>query len=194
MGKTIGSTAAGATAGAQIGTFFGGPAGTAAGAVIGGTAGFIAGGISDLAGWTAAGKERDFYQAEIDTLGQSMEDLVGLGNMQRGIQLEKFEEQKDQLAFSGQMSMQDILDSYNELNQQTVSFSGAAAEQRKNALMKVRATQRFGTENLITGLGENLMGIDEVMGGREADLRVAIADATRRRDKAHSESTMNPFD
>ena len=191
MGKAIGSAAAGATAGTQIGAFFGQPV---IGGAVGGVAGFVAGGISDLAGWTAASQEKDYYQSEIDTLGQSMEDLVGIGSMQRGIEIEKFEEQKDQLAFGGQMSMQDILDSYDELNRQTVTGSGAAEEQRKNALMKVRATQRFGTENLITGLGENLMGIDEVMGGREADLRVAIADATRRRNKAAAEATPNPFD
>jgi hypothetical protein len=187
----ISSATAGATAGLQIGAYFGNPV---AGAAIGGAAGFISGGISDLAGYTAASQEEDYYQSEIDTLGQSMEDLVGIGSMQRGIQLEKFEEQKEQLAFGGQMSMQDILDSYDELNKQTVGFSGAAADQRKNALKKVRAEQRFGTQNLITGLGENLMGIDEYIGGQEGDLRVAIADATRRRNKAHSESTMNPFD
>ena len=190
---TLKGAAGGAATGATIGTAFG-PAGTVAGAAIGGVVGGIGGLLGDITGGTAAGQEYDYLTTELDTLNQSLADLTGLGTMKRGIELEKFDEQRERLAFGGQTSIKDILESYNRATQQTGLQSGVVAEQRKRAITQVRAEQDFGMQNLITTLGDTLMSADEWQGGREASIKETIADVERRKKKAHSESTWNPFD
>ena len=192
---TISGAGSGAAAGAAIGTAFGGPAGTVVGAGIGAVVGGVSGFVSDLAGWSAAGQEEDYLGSELDTLNQSLSDLTGLGTIRRGIELEKFEEKKEQLAFGTQMSLGDVLESYNRATQQTgLAQSGAVADQRKRAITQVRAEQDFGMQNLITTLGGTLMAADEWQGGREASIKETIADVERRKKKAKSESTWWPFD
>ena len=194
-GGTISGAGSGAAAGAAIGTAFGGPAGTVVGAGVGAVVGGVSGFVSDLAGWSAAGEEASYLGSELDTLNQSLDDLTGLGTIRRGIELEKFEEKKTQLAFGTQTSLQDVLESYNRATQQTgLAQSGAVADQRKRAITQVKAEQDFGMKNLITTLGDTLMSADDWQGGREASIRETIADVERRKKKAHSESTMNPFD
>ena len=193
-GGTISGAASGATAGAAIGRIVPG-VGTTIGAGVGAIVGGVSGFVSDLAGWSAAGQEEDYLGSELDTLNQSLDDLTGLGTIRRGIELEKFDEQRDQLAFGTQMSLGDILESYNRATQQTgLAQSGAVADQRKRAITQVKAEQDFGMKNLITTLGDTLMSADEWQGGREASIRETIADVERRKKKAKSESTMNPFD
>ena len=192
-GGTISGAASGATAGAAIGSIVPG-VGTTIGAGVGAVVGGVSGFVSDLAGWSAAGQEADYLGSELDTLNQSIADLTGLGTIRRGIELEKFEEQREQLASGSQMSLQDILESYNRATQQTGLQSGAVAEQCKRAITQVRAEQDFGMQNLITTLGDTLMSADEWQGGREASIKETIADTERRRKKAKSESTWNPFD
>jgi len=191
---TISGAGTGATAGAAIGTMIAPGVGTTIGAGVGAIAGGISGFVSDLSGWSAAGQEADYLGSELDTLNQSIADLTGLGTIRRGIELEKFEEQREQLASGSQMSLQDILESYNRATQQTGLQSGAVAEQRKRAITQVRAEQDFGMQNLITTLGGTLMAADEWQGGREASIKETIADVERRRKKAESESTPWPFD
>jgi len=192
---TISGAGSGATAGAAIGTMIAPGVGTTIGAGVGAVVGGVSGFVSDLAGWSAAGQEEDYLGSELDTLNQSLSDLTGLGTIRRGIELEKFEEQKEQLAFGTQMSLQDVLESYNRATQQTgLAQSGAVADQRKRAITQVKAEQDFGMKNLITTLGDTLMSADEWQGGREASIRETIADVERRKKKAKSESTMNPFD
>ena len=165
--------------------------GAGVGAIVGGVSGFV----SDLAGWSAAADEEAYLGSELDTLNQSLDDLTGLGTIRRGIELEKFDEQKEQLAFGTQMSLQDVLESYNRATQQTgLAQSGAVADQRKRAITQVKAEQDFGMKNLITTLGDTLMSADEWQGGREASIKETIADVERRKKKAKSESTWNPFD
>tara|TARA_R100001244_G_scaffold67805_1_gene55549 strand:+ start:109 stop:696 length:588 start_codon:yes stop_codon:yes gene_type:complete len=193
-GSTLSGAGAGAAAGAAIGTAFG-PGGTAIGAGVGAVVGGVSGFVSDVAGWSAAGDEESYLGSELDTLNQSLDDLTGLGTIRRGIELEKFEEQKEQLAFGTQTSLQDILESYNRATQQTgLAQSGAVADQRKRAITQVKAEQDFGMESLIGSLGSSLMSADEWQGGREASIRETIADVERRKKKAHSESTPWPFD
>ena len=163
------------------------PGGTISGAASGATAGAAIGSIVPGVGTTIGA-------GELDTLNQSIADLTGLGTIRRGIELEKFEEQREQLASGSQMSLQDILESYNRATQQTGLQSGAVAEQRKRAITQVRAEQDFGMQNLITTLGGTLMAADEWQGGREASIKETIADVERRRKKAESESTPWPFD
>jgi len=194
-GGTISGAGSGATAGAAIGTMIAPGVGTTIGAGVGAVVGGVSGFVSDLAGWSAAGQEEAYLGSELDTLNQSLSDLTGLGTIRRGIELEKFEEQKEQLAFGTQMSLQDVLESYNRATQQTgLAQSGAVADQRKRAITQVRAEQDFGMQNLITTLGDTLMSADEWQGGREASIRETIADVERRKKKAKSESTWNPFD
>ena len=194
-GGTISGAASGATAGAAIGTMIAPGVGTTIGAGVGAVVGGVSGFVSDLAGWSAAGQEEDYLGSELDTLNQSLDDLTGLGTIRRGIELEKFDEQKEQLAFGTQMSLQDVLESYNRATQQTgLAQSGAVADQRKRAITQVKAEQDFGMQNLITTLGDTLMSADEWQGGREASIRETIADVERRKKKAHSESTPWPFD
>ena len=121
---TVKGAASGAATGATIGAV-GGPAGVAAGALIGGVVGGIGGLFSDISGGAAAGQEYDYLTTEVDTLNQSLADLTGLGTMKRGIELEKFEEQRERLAFGGQTSIKDILESYNRARGQTGLRSGA---------------------------------------------------------------------
>ena len=193
-GGTISGAASGATAGAAIGSVVPG-VGTVIGAGVGAVVGGVSGFVSDLAGWSAAGDEEAYLGSELDTLNQSLDDLTGLGTIRRGIELEKFDEQKDQLAFGTQMSLGDILESYNRATQQTgLAQSGAVADQRKRAITQVKAEQDFGMKNLITTLGDTLMSADEWQGGREASIKETIADVERRKKKAHSESTPWPFD
>jgi hypothetical protein len=192
---TISGAGSGAAAGAAIGTAFGGPAGTVVGAGIGAVVGGVSGFVSDLAGWSAASDEASYLGSELDTLNQSLDDLTGLGTIRRGIELEKFEEKKDQLAFGTQLSIQDILDSYNRATQQTgLVDSGVVADQRKRAITQVKAEQEFGMINLISTLGDTLMAADDWQGGREASIKETIADVERRKKKAESESTWWPFD
>ncbi len=192
---TISGAGSGATAGAAIGTMIAPGVGTTIGAGVGAIVGGVSGFVSDLAGWSAAADEEAYLGSELDTLNQSLADLTGLGTIRRGIELEKFEEQKEQLAFGTQMSLQDVLESYNRATQQTgLAQSGAVADQRKRAITQVRAEQDFGMQNLITTLGDTLMSADEWQGGREASIKETIADTERRKKKAKSESTMNPFD
>jgi len=191
-GGTISGATSGAATGATIGTAFGQPAiGAAVGGVVGGVGGFI----SDLAGWGAAADEEAYLGSELDTLNQSLADLTGLGTARRGIELEKFEEKKKQLAFGTQLSLHDVLESYQKAVGQTgLADSGAVADQRKRAITQVKAEQDFGMINLITTLGDTLMAADEWQGGREASLRETIAETERRKKKAHAESTPWPFD
>ena len=194
-GATIPGAASGATAGAAIGTMIAPGVGTTIGAGVGAVVGGVSGFISDLAGWGAAGEEESYLGSELDTLNQSLDDLTGLGTIRRGIELEKFEEQREQLAFGTQMSLGDVLESYNRATQQTgLAQSGAVADQRKRAITQVKAEQEFGMQSLITTLGDTLMSADEWQGGREASIRETIADVERRKKKAKSESTWNPFD
>ena len=194
-GGTISGAASGATAGAAIGTMIAPGVGTTIGAGVGAIAGGVSGFVSDLAGWSAAGQEESYLGSELDTLNQSLADLTGLGTIRRGIELEKFEEQKEQLAFGTQMSLGDILESYNRATQQTgLAQSGAVADQRKRAITQVKAEHDFGMKNLITTLGDTLMSADEWQGGREASIKETIADTERRKLKAHAESTPWPFD
>jgi len=191
---TLKGAAGGAATGATIGTAFG-PAGTVAGAAIGGVVGGIGGLLGDITGGTAAGQEYDYLTTELDTLNQSLADLTGLGTMKRGIELEKFDEQRERLAFGGQTSMKDILESYNRARGQTGLRSGAVEQQREEGISQVRAEHAFGMQNLQTALGDTLLAADEWQGGREAAIKETIADVERRRTKAKSESTWwNPFD
>ena len=194
-GGTISGAASGAATGATIGTAFGNPA---AGAFIGGVVGGIGGFISDVSGGTAAGQEYDYLGSELDTLNQSLDDLTGLGTIRRGIEIEKFEEQREQLAFGGQMSLGDIFESYQRAVSQRDFANldtGYVADQRKKAITQVKAEQDFGMQNLISTLGDTLMSADEWQGGREASIKETIADTERRRKKAKAESTWwNPFD
>ena len=191
---TLKGAAGGAATGATIGTAFG-PAGTVAGAAIGGVVGGIGGLLGDITGGTAAGQEDDYLTTELDTLNQSLADLTGLGTMKRGIELEKFDEQRERLAFGGQTSMKDILESYNRARGQTGLRSGAVEQQREEGVSQVRAEHAFGMQNLQTALGDTLLAADEWQGGREAAIKETIADVERRRTKAKSESTwLDPFD
>jgi|10_taG_2_1085330.scaffolds.fasta_scaffold09080_2 hypothetical protein len=191
---TLKGAAGGAATGATIGTAFG-PAGTVAGAAIGGVVGGIGGLLGDITGGTAAGQEYDYLTTELDTLNQSLADLTGLGTMKRGIELEKFDEQRERLAFGGQTSMKDILESYNRARGQTGLRSGAVEQQREEGISQVRAEHAFGMQNLQTALGDTLLAADEWQGGREAAIKETIADVERRRTKAKSESTwLDPFD
>ena len=193
-GSTISGAASGAATGATIGTAFGQPA---IGAVVGGAVGGVGGFISDLAGWGAAAEEESYLGSELDTLNQSLSDLTGLGTIRRGIELEKFEEQKKQLAFGTQMSLGNVLESYNKaVGQQNFANvdTGYVADQRKRAITQVKAEQDFGMINLISTLGDTLMAADEWQGGREASIKETIADVERRKKKAHAESTPWPFD
>ena len=191
---TLKGAAGGAATGATIGTAFG-PAGTVAGAAIGGVVGGIGGLLGDITGGTAAGQEYDYLTTELDTLNQSLADLTGLGTMKRGIELEKFDEQRERLAFGGQTSMKDILESYNRARGQTGLRSGAVEQQREEGISQVRAEHAFGIQNLQTALGDTLLAADEWQGGREAAIKETIADVERRRTKAKSESTwLDPFD
>jgi len=191
---TLKGAAGGAATGATIGTAFG-PAGTVAGAAIGGVVGGIGGLLGDITGGTAAGQEYDYLTTELDTLNQSLADLTGLGTMKRGIELEKFDEQRERLAFGGQTSMKDILESYNRARGQTGLRSGAIEQKSKEGISQVRAEHAFGMQNLQTALGDTLLAADEWQGGREAAIKETIADVERRRTKAKSESTWwNPFD
>ena len=196
-GGTISGAGSGAAAGAAIGTAFGGPAGTVVGAGVGAVVGGVSGFVSDLAGWSAAADEEAYLGSELDTLNQSLSDLTGLGTIRRGIELEKFEEQKEQLAFGTQMSLGDVLESYNRaVSQQNFANvdTGYVADQRKKAITQVKAEQDFGMQNLISTLGDTLMSADEWQGGREASIKETIADVKRRKLKAHAESTPWPFD
>ena len=191
---TLKGAAGGAATGATIGAV-GGPAGVAAGALIGGVVGGIGGLFSDITGGAAAGQEYDYLTTEVDTLNQSLADLTGLGTMKRGIELEKFEEQRERLASGGQTSIKDILESYNRARGQTGLHSGAIEQQREEGISQVRAEHAFGMQNLQTALGDTLLAADEWQGGREASIKETIADVERRRTKAKAESTWwNPFD
>ena len=196
-GGTISGAGSGATAGAAIGTMIAPGVGTTIGAGVGAVVGGVSGFVSDLAGWSAAGQEEDYLGSELDTLNQSLSDLTGLGTIRRGIELEKFEEQREQIAFGTQMSLGDVLESYNRaVSQQNFANvdTGYVADQRKKAITQVKAEHDFGMQNLISTLGDTLMSADEWQGGREASIRETIADVERRKKKAKSESTMNPFD
>ena len=191
---TVKGAASGAATGATIGAV-GGPAGVAAGALIGGVVGGIGGLFSDISGGAAAGQEYDYLTTEVDTLNQSLADLTGLGTMKRGIELEKFEEQRERLAFGGQTSIKDILESINRARGQTGLRSGAIEQQREEGISQVRAEHAFGMQNLQTALGDTLLAADEWQGGREASIKETIADVERKRTKAKAESTWwNPFD
>ena len=191
---TLKGSASGASTGATIGAAVGAP-GIAVGAIAGGVIGGIGGLFSDITGGTAAGQEYDYLTTEVDTLNQSLDDLTGLGTMKRGIELEKFEEQREQLAFGGQTSIKDILESYNRARGQTGLHSGAIEQQREEGVSQVRAEHAFGMQNLQTALGDTLLAADEWQGGREASIKETIADVERRRTKAKAESTWwNPFD
>ena len=192
---TISGAGSGATAGAAIGTMIAPGVGTTIGAGVGAVVGGVSGFVSDLAGWSAAGQEEAYLGSELDTLNQSLADLTGLGTIRRGIELEKFDEQKKQLAFGTQLSLEDVLESYQKAVGQTgLVDSGAVADQRKRAITQVKAEQDFGMINLISTLGDTLMAADEWQGGREASIKETIADVERRKKKAHSESTWWPFD
>ena len=194
---TISGAGSGATAGAAIGTMIAPGVGTTIGAGVGAVVGGVSGFVSDLAGWSAAGQEESYLGSELDTLNQSLADLTGLGTIRRGIELEKFEEQREQLAFGTQMSLGDVLESYNRaVSQQNFANvdTGYVADQRKKAITQVKAEQEFGMQNLISTLGDTLMSADEWQGGREASIKETIADVERRRKKAESESTPWPFD
>lgn len=191
---TLKGIASGASTGATIGAAGGAP-GIAVGAIAGGVIGGIGGLFSDISGGAAAGQEYDYLTTEVDTLNQSLADLTGLGTMKRGIELEKFEEQREQLAFGGQTSIKDILESYNRARGQTGLRSGAIEQKREEGISQVRAEHAFGMQNLQTALGDTLLAADEWQGGREASIKETIADVERRRTKAKAESTWwNPFD
>ena len=191
---TVKGAASGAATGATIGSVVPG-VGTVIGAGIGAVVGGVGGLFSDITGGAAAGQEYDYLTTEVDTLNQSLADLTGLGTMKRGIELEKFEEQREQLAFGGQTSIKDILESYNRARGQTGLHSGAIEQQREEGVSQVRAEHAFGMQNLQTALGDTLLAADEWQGGREASIKETIADVERRRTKAKAESTWwNPFD
>ena len=191
---TLNGIASGASTGATVGAAGGAP-GVAVGAIAGGVIGGIGGLFSDISGGASAGQEYDYLTTELDTLNQALADLTGLGTMKKGIELEKFDEQRERLAFGGQTSIKDILESYNRARGQTGLRSGAIEQQYEEGISQVRAEHAFGMQNLQTALGDTLLAADEWQGGREASIKETIADVERKRTKAKAESTWwNPFD
>ena len=150
----------GAATGATIGSV-GGPVGTAIGGVIGG---FI-GGIGDFLGGTAGKEKLKYLEQQESATQKALQDTLKVASQRRGIELEKFEQQKGQLTKGVSLGLEDTVKAYNTAMQSTGLRSGAIEQQAAEQTTRVREKGAYDMQNLMDNLGGKLMSIDEWAGG-----------------------------
>ena len=180
----------GAATGATIGSV-GGPVGTAIGGVIGG---FI-GGIGDFLGGTAGKEKLKYLEQQESATQKALQDTLKVASQRRGIELEKFEQQKGQLTKGVSLGLEDTVKAYNTAMQSTVLRSGAIEQQAAEQTTRVREKGAYDMQNLMDNLGGKLMSIDEWAGGREGQLKTELHKIAQGKKQAAAQSTwLNPFD
>ena len=183
-------TVSGATTGATIGSV-GGPVGTAIGGVIGG---FI-GGIGDFLGGRAGEEKLNYLEQQEASTQKALQDTLKLASQRRGIELEKFEQQKGQLTKGVSLGLEDTVKAYNTAMQSTGLRSGAIEQQAAEQTTRVREKGAYDMQNLMDNLGGKLMSIDEWAGGREGQLKTELHKIAQGKKQAAAQSTwLNPFD
>ena len=180
----------GAATGATIGSV-GGPVGTAIGGVIGG---FI-GGIGDFLGGTAGKEKLKYLEQQESATQKALQDTLKVASQRRGIELEKFEQQKGQLTKGVSLGLQETVKAYNTAMQSTGLRSGAIEQQAAEQTTRVREKGAYDMQNLMDNLGGKLMSIDEWAGGREGALKAELHKIAQDKKQAAAQSTwLNPFD
>ena len=180
----------GAATGATIGSV-GGPVGTAIGGVIGG---FI-GGIGDFLGGTAGKEKLKYLEQQESATQKALQDTLKVASQRRGIELEKFEQQKGQLTKGVSLGLEDTVKAYNTAMQSTGLRSGAIEQQASEQTTRVREKGAYDMQNLMDNLGGKLMSIDEWAGGREGQLKTELHKIAQGKKQAAAQSTwLNPFD
>ena len=180
----------GAATGATIGSV-GGPVGTAIGGVIGG---FI-GGIGDFLGGTAGKEKLKYLEQQESATQKALQDTLKVASQRRGIELEKFEQQKGQLTKGVSLGLDDTVKAYNTAMQSTGLRRGAIEQQAAEQTTRVREKGAYDMQNLMDNLGGKLMSIDEWAGGREGQLKTELHKIAQGKKQAAAQSTwLNPFD
>lgn len=181
----------GAATGASIGTAIAPGVGTAVGAGIG----FIVGGIGDFLGGQAGKEQLGYYEQQESETEQALQDTLKLASQRRGIELEKFQQQKGQLTRGTSLGLEDTLKAYNNAMASTNLRSGAVEQQASEQTARVREKGAYDMQNLMDNLGGKLMNIDEWAGGREGALRTELHKIGQGKKQAAAQETFwNPFD
>ena len=183
-------TVSGATTGATIGSVAG-PVGTFVGAGIGA----VVGGIGDWLGGQAGEEKLNYLEQQEASTQKALQDTLKLASQRRGIELEKFEQQKGQLTKGVTLGLEDTVKAYNTAMQSTGLRSGAIEQQAAEQTTRVREKGAYDMQNLMDNLGGKLMSIDEWAGGREGQLKKELHKIAQGKKQAAAQSTwLNPFD
>ena len=183
-------TVSGATTGATIGSVAG-PVGTFVGAGIGA----VVGGIGDWLGGQAGEEKLNYLEQQEASTQKALQDTLKLASQRRGIELEKFEQQKGQLTKGVSLGLEETVKAYNTAMQSTGLRSGAIEQQAAEQTTRVREKGAYDMQNLMDNLGGKLMSIDEWAGGREGQLKTELHKIAQGKKQAAAQSTwLNPFD
>ena len=180
----------GAATGATIGS-----AVPVVGTVIGAGIGAVVGGIGDWLGGRAGEEKLNYLEQQEASTQKAIEDTFKLASQRRGIELEKFEQQKGQLTKGVSLGLEETVKAYNTAMQSTGLRSGAIEQQAAEQTTRVREKGVYDMQNLMDTLGGKLMSIDEWAGGREGALKAELHKIAQDKKQAAAQSTwLNPFD
>ena len=150
----------GAATGATIGS-----AVPVVGTVIGAGIGAVVGGIGDWLGGRAGEEKLNYLEQQEASTQKALQDTLKLASQRRGIELEKFEQQKGQLTKGVSLGLEETVKAYNTAMQSTGLRSGAIEQQAAEQTTRVREKGAYDMQNLMDNLGGKLMSIDEWAGG-----------------------------
>lgn len=180
----------GAATGATIGS-----AVPVVGTVIGAGIGAVVGGIGDWLGGRAGEEKLNYLEQQEASTQKALQDTLKLASQRRGIELEKFEQQKGQLTKGVSLGLEETVKAYNTAMQSTGLRSGAIEQQAAEQTTRVREKGVYDMQNLMDTLGGKLMSIDEWAGGREGALKAELHKIAQDKKQAAAQSTwLNPFD
>ena len=180
----------GAATGATIGS-----AVPVVGTVIGAGIGAVVGGIGDWLGGRAGEEKLNYLEQQEASTQKALQDTLKLASQRRGIELEKFEQQKGQLTKGVSLGLEETVKADNTAMQSTGLRSGAIEQQAAEQTTRVREKGVYDMQNLMDTLGGKLMSIDEWAGGREGALKAELHKIAQDKKQAAAQSTwLNPFD